>query len=56
LFTVSLLGVIVTLAHSLVGDIDFSSGEILGIILMPFVVAAILIWYSKQAVRKGWIS
>ena len=36
--------------------IDFGPGEILGIILMPLVVAAFLIWYSKQAENKGWIS
>jgi len=25
-------------------------------ILMPLVVAAFLIWYSKRAQSKGWIS
>ena len=56
LFIVSLLGVIVTMAHTLGVGIDFGLGEILGIILMPLVVAAFLIWYSKQAESKGWIS
>jgi hypothetical protein len=36
--------------------IDFSPFEILLMILMPLVVAAFLIWYSKQARSKGWIS
>ncbi len=49
LFIASLLGVLVTMIHAL-------GGEILGIILMPLVVAAFLIWYSKQAESKGWIS
>ncbi len=56
LFIASLLGVIVTMTHTLGVGIDFGLGEILGIILMPLVVAVFLIWYSKQAERKGWIS
>ena len=56
LFIVSLLGAIVTMTHTLGVGIDFGFGEILGIILMPLVVAAFLIWYSKQAESKGWIS
>ncbi len=56
LFIASLLGVIVTMTHTLGVGIDFGLGEILGIILMPLVVAAFLIWYSKQARSKGWIS
>ena len=56
LFIASLLGVIVTMIHTLGVGIDFGLGEIFGIILVPLVVAALLIWYSKQAERKGWIS
>jgi len=56
LFIASLLGVIVTMAHTLGVDVDFGLGEILGIILMPLAVAAFLIWYSKLAQSKGWIS
>jgi len=56
LFIASLFGVIVTMAHTLGVGIDFGLGEILGIILMPLVVAAFLIWYSKQAASKGWVS
>ncbi len=56
LFIASLLGVIVTVTHTLGVGIDFGLGEILGIILMPLVVAAFLIWYSKWAESKGWIS
>ncbi len=56
LFIASLLGVIVTMTQTLGVGIDFGLGEILGIILMPLVVAAFLIWYSKQAESKGWIS
>ncbi len=59
LFIASLLGVIVTMIHTLgvaSSTIDFSLGEILGIILMPLVLAAFLVWYSKQTRSKGWIS
>lgn len=59
LFIASLLGVIVQLVHTLGitgSTTGFSPVEIVMIILMPLVVAAFLIWYSKQAERKGWIS
>ena len=56
LFIASLLGMIVTMAHSLGAGTDFGIGEILGIILMPLLVAAFLIWYSKKARSNGWIS
>jgi len=59
LFIASLLGVIVQLIHTLgiaSSTIDFSPFDISMIILMPLVVAAFLIWYSKRAESKGWIS
>lgn len=51
-----LLGVIVTMIHALGVGIDFGPGEILGIILLPLVVAVFLVWYSRYAGRKHWIS
>ncbi len=56
LFIASLLGVIVTMTHTLGIDIDFGLGEIVGTILTPMMVAAFLIWYSKHAESKGWVS
>jgi hypothetical protein len=56
LFIASLLGVAVTMIHTLSAGIDFGIDEILGIIPMPLVVAAFLIWYSKYAENKGWIN
>jgi len=59
LFIASLLGVIVQLIHTLGiarSTINFSPFDISMIILMPLVVAAFLIWYSKRAESKGWIS
>jgi len=56
LFIASFLGVVVTMTHTISADINFGIGEILGIILMPLVVATFLIWYSKYTVNKGWVS
>jgi hypothetical protein len=56
LFIASLLGVIVTMIHTLGVGIDFSLGEILGIILMPLAVVVFLIWYAKRAEGTGWIT
>ena len=59
LFIASLLGVIVTMIHTLSivsSAIDFSLFDISMIVLMPLVVAALLIWYSKHAESMGWIS
>lgn len=55
LFIVSLFGVLITTAHTLGIGIDFAPGEMLGIVLMPAVVAVFLVWYSKQARSRGWI-
>jgi hypothetical protein len=56
LFIASLLGVLVTMIHTLSIGITFGVGEIIGIILMPLVVAVYLIWYSKHVENKGWIN
>jgi hypothetical protein len=55
MFIASLLGVIVTMVH-IFGVAGFSSFEIWMGVLMQLVVTAFLIWYSKQAESKGWIS
>jgi len=51
----SLLGVIVTMMH-IFGVAGLRSFEIWIGVLMQLVVTAFLIWYSKQAESKGWIS
>ena len=59
LFIASLLGMIVHMIPYLGmagSTIDFGPFEISIYILMPLAVAAFLIWYSKQAESKGWIS
>ncbi len=59
LFIVSLLGTIVTMVHTINiarSTIDFSFSEIFIMILLPLMVAAFLIRYSKQAQTMGRIS
>lgn len=55
LFLVSLLGVIVTLLHTLQTAAEFGAGEWLGIILLPLAVAAFLIGYAKFAASRHWV-
>lgn len=59
LFIASLLGMIVHMIPYLGttgSTIKFGPVEISMFILMPLVVAAFLIWYSKKVEGKGWIS
>jgi len=56
LFIASFVGVVVAIFHSITASIQFGFGEIIGIVLMPVVVAAFLIWYSKYTRSRGWIS
>ena len=59
LFIASLPGVIVAHIHTLGvagSKINFSFFEISMMIVMPLVVAGFLIWYSKLAEKRGWIS
>ncbi len=58
LFIASLLGVIVAMTPHLdmIGSTINDPFEIVMMILMPLVVAAFLIWYSKRAQSRGWIS
>ena len=58
-FIASLLGTIVTMIHTIgvaSSTVGFALSEIFMMILMPLLVSALLIWYSKQVERRGWIS
>jgi len=58
-FIASLPGIIVTMIHTTnvaSSIIDFSSGEIFVMILLPIIVAAILIWYAKYTMNKSWLN
>jgi len=54
-----LLGILVTMIHSInvtSSKIEFSPFEIIMMILLPIIVAAFLIWYTKQAKSRGWLN
>ena len=55
-FVASFVGVVVTTAHTVSLGLDFGIGEIVVIVVMPVAVAAVLVWYAKRCMRKGWIS
>ena len=56
LFVASLVGVAIAIIHSLMLNINFGPGEIIGIVIMPTLVAVFLIWYSQYVRGKGWLS
>ena len=58
IFIISLLGIFTTMVHTLnvaASTISFSIGEILVMIVLPIIVAALLVWYSKLVIRKCWV-
>ena len=55
-FIASLLGTIVTMIHALGVESDFGISETILMMIMPVLVAAFLIWYSKRAESLGWSS
>ena len=56
LFYASLIGTIIVVAHTLSLSIDLSASDIVMIIAMPVVVAALLAWYSRWTATRGWIT
>ncbi len=55
LFIASLLGVFLAIAHAMSVGITFGTGEIVGIIILPILMAIFLIWYAKLVEKKGWL-
>lgn len=55
MFIASLLGVVATMIHVLSIGGNFNTGELIGIMLMPLVLAVFLVWYSKYAGNRGWV-
>lgn len=55
MFIASLLGVIVQMIHSFGITINFGPAMIALTMVMPLAVALFLVWYAKQAQRRGWI-
>ena len=56
LFYASLIGTIIVVAHTLSLSIELSASDIVMIIAMPVVVAALLAWYSRWTATRGWIT
>ena len=56
LFYASLIGTIIVVAHTLSLPIELRSSDIVMIIVMPVVVAALLAWYSRWTAKRGWIT
>jgi hypothetical protein len=59
LFIASFAGIVVTMIHTVNvanTNTNFTAPEIFIMIVMPVIVAAMLIWYAKLAMRKSWIN
>jgi hypothetical protein len=57
-FIASLLGVLVTTVHTLkivTSTAGFTAFEIMVMTVMPVIVAALLAWYTRLAMNKGWL-
>ena len=58
-FMVSLIGIITTMVHTVNvarSKVDFSSGEIIIMIILPIMVAMLLLWYSNIIINKQLLS
>jgi len=59
IFVISLLGIIVTMIHTIMvanSVMSFTIIEIIVMILVPILVAVFLIWYTKLIDKKHWIN
>lgn len=59
LFIISLVGIIVTMLHTIrVGTtvVEFTAAEIFVMIVLPVMVATFLVWYGRWTEKKGWVS
>lgn len=57
-FIASFVGVIFAMIHTVdiaINVVNFSVFELALMLVMPVVVAAFLIWYSRLAINNGWI-
>ncbi|MGB5455916.1 MAG: hypothetical protein WBO73_03330 [Gammaproteobacteria bacterium] len=59
IFIISLLGIIITMIHTInvaSSKISFSAGETVVMILLPLIVAVLLILYTKLVMGKNWVN
>tara|TARA_B110000977_G_scaffold36827_1_gene49438 strand:+ start:374 stop:559 length:186 start_codon:yes stop_codon:yes gene_type:complete len=50
------IGVVITALHALTLGVQFEMGEVIGIIMMPSIVALFLIWYAQYCKTKAWLN
>lgn len=58
MFVASLIGVLVTMIHTVKvanSVIDFSRAEIFVMIVLPVIVAAFLVWYTRHIESRSWL-
>ena len=58
LFIISLVGIVVTMLHTIrVGTsvVEFTAAEVFVMIIAPVVVAAFLVWYGRWTEKRGWL-
>ena len=59
IFIISLLGIMITMIHTInvaTSKINFSNGEIVVMVLLPMIVVALLIWYTKIDIKKNCVN
>lgn len=59
IFVISLLGIAVTMLHTInvaASIISFSTSEVVVMIVLPIIVAALLVWYTKLVIKKNWVN
>lgn len=55
LFAASFIGTILAVGETQLRGIEMGMGHLIGIVAMPLVIAAFLVWYAKFAQRQGWL-
>ncbi len=58
LFIISLVGIVVTMLHTIrVGTsvVEFTVAEIVVMIILPVLVAAFLVWYGRWSEKRRWL-
>ncbi len=59
IFVISLVGILVTMVHTVnvgLSVVSFTATEMFIMAFLPAIVAALLVWYAILVKRKGWIS
>ncbi len=54
-FVVSLIAILITLLPSITSGMYFGIAEIVAIIVLPVLIGAFLIVYTRRCTKKGWL-